>query len=349
MMLLVFPYSIDHFSFFHISVLIKPVLIFLYTIFFYSLFIRFFSHSDLKGFAKALTWLLICQLIFIGLQVVLGDHPVLMIFNHKEVETGFGVRAPGTFDWVYITCYFLSFYLIYQLLDLLMFKKAFSNLIILFFILIAIVLSQSKTGYLATLLICIYFFCFSIYAQIGIAKKLFIMFIAATVSLTSVVILLGIEFQYIEKFIELITEGRMDASTSTRKKQIILALSEGLSNWYSGSPLAFKGIIIENAYLDYLFRYGILGLLQYLFVLGFMITYSGWVACKVVNLYKLGKESQYAVKLAISAHLSMIAAALYSFTGTPIDAYKCAIWSSFIFSMVIFLNYRSYSLHTKKI
>lgn len=337
-MLLTFFFSITVFSSFHLSVLIKPFLLFFYVILFYSLLTEHFNSLSSIKIKRALTIVFILQIGVITLQIIFGDVAPLKILSFKKVYDGFGFRAPGTLDWVYITCYFLSFFLAVHIIEFFFGKNKKIAFIFIILSFLAIFLSQSKTGYLATVIVAIYFTFLSIILRLGIAKKIFFSMLVALLLLVALIVYLDINLDYITKFIDLIQQGKLDGSTSTRKKQTLVALNEGLKYWYSGSPLALKGFIIENSYLDYLFRYGIFGFIAFLSMVSVFYYYSLVVCINSKKLYSKGKISFELFQLSVGCHISFFAALLYSFTGTPIDAYRSALWSSFLISLVVFIS-----------
>ena len=57
-------------------------------VFFYSLLTTHFDLTNSNKIKKALTIVFIIQLLFIVSQIILGDIPLLMLFNSKEVYEG---------------------------------------------------------------------------------------------------------------------------------------------------------------------------------------------------------------------------------------------------------------------
>ncbi|MEL0647382.1 hypothetical protein V6248_08095 [Pseudoalteromonas agarivorans] len=337
-MLVSFSFTIEHFSAFHFSVLIKPILLFAYVVFFYSLLVENFNLTNGIKIKRALTTIFVLQIIVIILQIVFGDIAPLKILSFKEVYSGFGFRAPGTFDWVYITCYFLSFFLALYIIEFFFGSKKKSAALFIILAFLAIFLSQSKTGYLATIIIALYFTLLSIVLRLGIAKKIMFIMVIFLILFISSIIYFEINLDYITRFIDLLLRGRLDGSTSTRKGQTLLALKEGFEHWYSGSPMALQGSIIENSYLDYLFRYGLLGLFAFTSMLFIFYYYSLVVCIQCKQLYDKKQVSFELFQLSVACHISFFAASIYSFTGTPVDAYRSALWSSFIIALVTFIN-----------
>ncbi|WP_158678132.1 hypothetical protein [Pseudoalteromonas sp. T1lg23B] len=336
-MFVAFFFQWQKFSAFHAGVLVKPFMLFLCTLAFFSLLKAHFKLVELPKLGNILFIMLLLQLVLIALQIILGDIPALKIISFKKVYDGFGFRAPGSFDWVYITCYVLSFYLAYFIVELFLGTRKAIALLMIIMIFIAIFLSQSKTGYLATALLALYFSLLSITLNLGIAKKLLLLKLCFISVATFAIIQLNLNLDYIANFIELMSQGQLDGSTSTRKLQTIIAIEQGLTYWYSGSPLALNGVIIENTYLDYLFRYGLLGFIS--IVLLFMTCY--FYSLKVCftsrkNISILGFKH---LQLSIAAHIAITSAILYGFTGTPLDASRSAIWSAFILALIAYLDH----------
>lgn len=337
-MLVTFMFNVPNFSFFHISVLVKPFLLFLFVVFFYSLLTAHFTLENTGKIKNALAIVFIMQLIFILLQIILGDIPLLMLFNSKEVHSFIGVRAPGTFDWVYITCYFLSFFLAIYIIEFFFGKKKFFALAFIIIAFLAIFLSQSKTGYVATIAVALYFTFLSVLLRLGIASKILVSMFTLLILFILFIIYFEINLDYISRFVIFLLQGRLDGSTSTRTHQTLIALEQGLTYWYMGSPLALEGSIIENTYLDYLFRYGLPGLLAFTSIVIIFYSYSLMVCINATKLYRQGLLTFQVFQLSIGCHIALFAASLYSFTGTPLDAYRSALWSCFIISLTAYIN-----------
>lgn len=337
-MLITFMFNVPNFSFFHISVLVKPFLLFLFVVFFYSFLTTHFDLANSGKIKKALAIIFIMQLIFILLQIILGDIPLLMLFNSKEVYSFLGVRAPGTFDWVYITCYFLSFFLAIYIIEFFFGRRKLFALIFIICAFLAIFLSQSKTGYVATIVVAFYFTFLSVLLRLGIASKILISIFTLLVLFIVFIIYFEINLDYISRFVIFLLQGKLDGSTSTRTHQTLVALDQGLTYWYMGSPLALEGSIIENTYLDYLFRYGLPGLLAFTSIVIIFYSYSLMVCINANKLYRQGLLTFQVFQLSIGCHITFFAASLYSFTGTPLDAYRSALWSCLIISLTAYIN-----------
>ena len=335
--LLVFPQILDKTNFFHIGLILKVFTFSLFIVASYSVLRKNFNLENTARLTGVFYVILLLQLLFVLLQLIFGDTSWLAWWNHKEVTTPWGKRAPGTFDWVYSTCYFLTFFIPLLLLNSVNSGYKLLNALLLGAVLIVILLSQSKTGYLATVLVFIYLFVFMWLSRAQGTGRIALLYVVMALFLVGVLLYSGIELEYISNFIDLITRGSTDGSTYTRLHQTKLAVGEGLAYWYKGSPDVLRGVVIENAYLDYLFRYGIWGLAQYLFFIGLLVLSSGVVAYKAIAQAKAKLIAQQIAVLALCCHVSMIALAFYSLSAATADAYKSSMWTCFVFTLTIFV------------
>jgi hypothetical protein len=185
----------------------------------------------------------------------------------------------------------------------------------------------------------LYFVFLSIVLRLNITRRLLLILLLAAGLLFSAMALLGIRPEYIFNFIELLQSGQLDASTSTRKAQTLIALEQGLSYWYRGSPAALDGVIIENTYLDYLFRYGVIGAFISLAMMLILYFYSFVLLYYVRVQYVRQQASLGLFQLALGCHVSMFSVFFYALSGTPLDAYRSAVWSSFLVALLAWLHY----------
>ncbi|MBZ9610296.1 hypothetical protein [Rheinheimera maricola] len=339
--LLVFPQILAVTTFFHIGLILKVFTFSLFIVAVYSVLRKSFNVNNTPSLTRLFYLVLLLQLMFVALQLVFGDTTWLGWWNHKEVVTAWGKRAPGTFDWVYSTCYFLTFFIPMLLLNSVRSRYKFLNAILLGAVLIVVLLSQSKTGYLATVLVFAYLLLFMWCSGAKASGRVALLYLLMAVFLLLVLIYSGIELEYISNFIELISSGSTDGSTYTRLHQTKLAVGEGLAYWYQGSPDVLRGVVIENAYLDYLFRYGIWGLMQYLVFIGLLVLISGVVAYKAVQQANAALIPNQTALIALCCHISMVALSIYSLSAATADAYKSSMWTCFVFTLTIFVYHYS--------
>lgn len=335
--LFVFPQILASTNFFHIGLTLKVFTFSLFIVAVYSVLCKSFNVYNTNQLTRLFYVVLLLQLGFVMLQLVFGDMAWLGWWNQKEVITPWGKRAPGTFEWVYSTCYFLTFFIPLLLINSVKSNYKIFNALLLSVLLMVILLSQSKTGYLATVLVFVYLLVFMWLSGTPGARRVALLYMVMTVFLVLVLLYSGIELEYISNFIELILRGSTDGSTYTRMYQTRLAVSEGLTYWYQGSPDVLRGVVIENAYLDYLFRYGIGGLIQYLLFIGLMVLLSGVVAYRAVKQSNARLIPLATAVIALCCHVSMVALAFYSLSAATADAYKSSMWTCFVFTLTIFV------------
>jgi len=335
--LLVFPQILAVTTFFHVGLILKVFTFSLFIVALYSVLRKSFNVDNTPSLTRLFYLILLLQLMFVALQLVFGDTTWLGWWNHKEVVTPWGKRAPGTFDWVYSTCYFLTFFIPMLLLNSVRSRYKFFNAVLLGAVMIVILLSQSKTGYLATVLVFLYLLIFMWFSGAVGAGRIALLYLLLAVFLLLVLLYSGIELEYISNFIDMVTRGSTDGSTYTRLYQTKLAVGEGLAYWFRGSPDVLRGVVIENAYLDYLFRYGIWGLVQYLLFIGLLVLLSGMVAYRAVQQSNAKLIPAQTAVIALCCHISMVALAFYSLSAATADAYKSSMWTCFVFTLTIFV------------
>src|SRR5690606_8558831 len=107
--------------------------------------------------------------------------------------------------------------------------------------------------------------------------------------IVTVLVVFELRMEYVFTFIELLQSGKMDGSTATRTAQTYQAINEGLTYWYRGSPSALEGVIIENTYLDYFFRYGVPGLTAIVLIIAVLFLYSFSITFRARVLLAQGK------------------------------------------------------------
>lgn len=347
----IFFQRIPEATFFELGILVKFFIFFVFTLLIYMLFNGLYpkkeSVNDISEVFLAVFYL---QIFFIFLQVFFGDNSFLAIWNHKAVVTAWGMRPPGTFDWVYTTCFFLTFFIIYFTYQVLLGLKVKRSIVILVLSFFCILLSQSKVGYVTTIASLIYFYFLLIGFSLQGKYRLFILFLSVVFLFIGIILYSSIDISYVSNFLTMFLDGKLDGSTGTRKKQALLALSQGLQYWYSGSPQALQGVIIENGYLDYFFRYGLFGFVSYILLLFISYFYSLFVLRKVVFSFKRSFASVELLIFMMSIHISLFSMLLYTNSGTITDGYKASFWFLILLTSCFWVNkVCSYKCPLKKV
>ncbi|WP_335903764.1 hypothetical protein [Shewanella algae] len=333
----VFIQDLEYASFFHVGVIVKHFLLFIFCVCFYSILVSAFSsYEDLVRVSRAFFYLLIAQICYVILQVIYPESDFLSIWNHKEVVTDFGLRPPGFFDWVYATCFFYVYFIVCCILNYSFKVSAVKNLLLLGFLLVLVLVSQSKAGYVTVFLSILYTAFISKFFLLKNVCRIVSLMCLGVALLIFIIVGVGIDLTYISNFVQMFLDGKLDGSTGTRQYQAELAISQGISYWNSGSPLAKDGIIIENAYLDYLFRYGILG---GIFFILFMLSawwYSFMVMRSVIMDFREGRVGVRPLAVVISCHVTVFASIIINNSGSITDGYKSSFWFYIILSVLFF-------------
>lgn len=329
---------------FEIGIIIKLFLLFVILHAAYAFIRPSFVLGREDGFIKAIFIVYGLEVVFVISQFILPDGEILKIWSAHPIKSYWGFRAPGTFEWVYALCFISVFILTYTGFSLDEETRK-SPLTIYYFCVFSIfmcivVLSQSKAGYVALFLSLIYGLLLDRLLT-GKFERALISVIGGFVALLALFILfVGIEFSYISNFVELLSSGELDSSTNYRKYQIELAWSHGIENWHRGTVFDEDKLIIENAYFDYLYRYGIAGLFFYGLFSITLVLYSLAVLANVAKNLKLGLENSKIYRLMLATHLTFFSALWFSFSYAPLDGYKTSVWSYFCLALALVISQR---------
>jgi len=312
-----------------IFVFVKPIFNVIVFVAAYNCSSNFLLPESQKHIDRVINSIYILLLISIFVQYINPSFSFIRLFNASDIVTPMGHRAPGTFEWVYNTCAVLGFYLIFCLTKLFVYKQKkyiFSILITL----LAIFISQSKVGYVATLFSVGYLgFLLVIFGFRG-GRTLIICMLSLFITSVFLIIASGIEISHISRFIEFLTgDGKIDGSTMTRLRQANLAWDTGIENWFYGKPGSYEKVI-ENAYLDYFYRYALFGLATIIIFVVLLILSSFLILRLTVRL-----TTKYSTlnALLFSCHISIVSMAFYALAGNPFDGYKIGFFIALVFGL----------------
>ncbi|WP_297481106.1 hypothetical protein [uncultured Photobacterium sp.] len=237
-----------------------------------------------------------------------------------------GLRVNSIFRYSYLYAVFINFFIGFFFAIYIRDKQK-RHLLYILVLFIFLLLTQSKTAYLSLFFtISILLLLYLINENIDISSKLFVstaIIIFSCVIIYILFVFFSDKISHVLNFINYIngTAG-IDGSTQTRltqfntTKYLIDQMGSdilfGLGSNGSGS------IILENAYLDYVVSYGILGLLCYVCLIFYFIFMGGGDFRKLLTSY----TSPFTIGfLCMSVSLLILA-----FSSSPTDAYR----SSFI-------------------
>jgi hypothetical protein len=305
----------------------------------YILLFDVFSRLLIDRFISVLMFFYFLEILFVCMQFFFGDNTILQIWSSHSVKSFWGIRAPGTFEWVYTLCFVFVFVLSYSVFKTVRSCSKWKSLFIncSFFLFVSVVsLTQSKSGYVACILTGLYGL-FLDWLLIGRCNKRFIFsvfFIVLCVVFVSVTY--DLEFSYISRFIDGYVSGDLDSSTNYRMLQLDTAFNDGMNNWYKG--VSTNELIVENAYFDYFYRYGIFGFLAYVLFVSCAYIYSLVVTVRISRVVRAFQLSENVYLLALCSHLTLFSVFFFSLSFSPFDGYKSAAWSYFNLSMSMALS-----------
>ncbi|MEI9752332.1 O-antigen ligase family protein [Moellerella wisconsensis] len=235
----------------------------------------FNSYSiSINSFYKSLTVVYFFIFLFIIIQILIPQSYFESLFSKKPAFDYTGYRIGGPFEWSYILAFTILPIFMMNLHNIIYNKKYdFINLFIIITSLIFIILSQSKSAYLALFLsILIYFIFCSIRSIKALITFVILTFILLLLSYFLFDNITTDDFSHINNFINNANNGSIDGSTLNRINQIKKALILLENNFLFGYPSA--DMVIENSYFFYAYFYGLIGLLTYLFLFSFLLFIS---------------------------------------------------------------------------
>lgn len=268
---------------------------------------------------------------------------ILSSINPRPLITWNGLQIGGPFIWSYSLGFFfiLIFFTFIKFNNLNFLKKDIYSFLLLSFILI---MTQSKAVYLSILIIGILFFIFYFKDKnISFNKK----FKIWVISLVMIILLIFLIINNLEllgniyNFINGISNDNPDSSTAGRLRQLSYLNYTIDNNILFGYP--YVDIVIENAYGYYLYNFGLIGLLSYLFLIIFLLTKN----------FRLIKKYQYTIFLSNSEKALLFGFWAYTFSiaffslgSSILDGHK----SGYLFWLLLALYHSSiYNLKKEKI
>lgn len=266
------------------------------------------------------------------------------VINNRPIWGFRGISVGGPFVWSYIFSFFLlPVFFVYFHLTLLRFN--FVRFVLLTCVLILLLLGQSKACYLALVVCLLNYFIVAFLTNKVSRKKLVFIFLFFSFLITSALVMLPELFSAIIEGFTSILEGRIDASTSGRIRQITIA-TEALS---SGDVIPFifgedvPVEVIENAYFSYFYKYGVVGLFSLILFYGYLI----FVSYKYLFYALIRNYSDISVAIFFAFNATTLSLIFFSAGSSPIDANKSSFFFFLFWSTVIYL--KEYQYHEKKL
>lgn len=294
------------------------------------------GHIQDKIFFKLATIVILSQTIFIIIQHLFPEHDLVLLFSNQHLNTYHGARYGGTFDWSYSLCFVLVPVGIFFLSESIT-KGKFVYLSLYFLALILVFVSQSRVGIVSYVLLSVY--TVILLGKLYLFKVRFLSYAIALITLIILILYIGFNL-FSESFSYL-----FDAYQQIKYEKYIryTARLDQMSNIFhmSGLELVFGGfgsskMTIENAYGDYLFKYGILGVTIYVLFIGHLILKT---FIDFIKNYRKGEVIGNS-SVVISVHAMVLSVIPFSLAFSPIDAHKTAVYF-FVFLGLYFSTQKS--------
>ncbi len=255
------------------------------------------------------------ELSFLVFQYNYPRHPFVMAFSRSHISSFLGIRLSGSFDWSYAFTFFLQFYCIYYFF-IYIYKRSIFAFLLFIATSIAIFTAQSRTGIGSYFLIMSYIMFFASKSKTKLIPKVIIVMMMV---LIAIAVVSSDDFTYIKN--KMVSEhGKLNITRYlARQAQLRHILkSDGIELLFGNSKA--EDLTIENAYGDYLYRYGVGGLICYLAFVAILIMSARWIVTIAYN-----QENENLKALGMAIYGMTISVPLYSFACSPLDGHKISI------------------------
>lgn len=308
---------------------------FAFYLFVFLIVLNILSNSNIspKQMKKGVDLTIISLFVFNILHLIKPE--LVSLINNRPMWGFRGISVGGPFVWSYIFSFFLL-PIFYIYLHLVLTKFSFRNLFALFFILSCLLLGQSKACYLALAFTLLNYTLISMVYKLDNRRKIY----AGAFCFLIVIILTLSAFPsffsgVIDGFISLLN-GKSDASTSGRLRQINLAISS-IKDANIIELLFGVGVpeeVIENAYFSYFYKYGLLGAgaIVLLYTYLFIISYK-YLKYAIRNRY-----DSISLSIVLGFNAMTISLFIFSLGASPIDANKSSYFFFFSWALVLYIR-----------
>lgn len=267
---------------------------------------------------------------------------LVSVINKRPIWDFRGISLGGPFVWSYIFAFFLI-PIFYFYLNLLLSKFHLKNLLSVIFILICMLLGQSKACYLALAFSLVNYTFISIYYKLENRRKIYFGVIFFCLLIITILSVFPELFSGVLNGFTSLLQNEVDASTSGRIRQINLTLlsvvNGNISEFIFGIKIPSE--IIENAYFSYFYKYGVVG------VIGLLTFYVYLTFISYKYIYDAIKWQYDLISLSIIIGFNAMVISIYIFSlgASPIDANKSSYFFFFIWAVVLYIrNYNERKL-----
>lgn len=261
-------------------------------------------------------FLYISIISFIILQLTLPDTKVVsLVTNRSILHPWLGIQIGGPFIWSYSLAFILTLPLSLFLSGILYSDRKALFIFLTISTLVIFFLTQSKSAYLALMLIFTVFFILY-YRMLSFGNRFLLTFSMAS--------FFALCFYYfskylshlgnIERFINSLTEGQLDASTNARYNQLSYLGDSLRENPFFGYPQDY--VIIENAYGYYTYFFGVVGAFVYILLLIILFRLL------LIIAFRDSRANTEFFGLKVSFAIFVASAFIFSLSNPPLDSVK---------------------------
>ncbi|RZF79181.1 hypothetical protein EXT46_14915 [Pseudoalteromonas sp. CO325X] len=279
----------------------------------------------MQDLRKALYMIVASLLLFILFHFAAPELAIVKLQTPRLAIDFTGFRIGGPLEWSYIFAFCITPVLIMAIHETIRREGGTLSLILALLLMGTLLLSQSKSAYLATFCTLLLYLCFS-FLNYRSNKLLITLVTLSACALTYTFITFSDQFAHIWGFIDSLESGQSDASTKARLNQISLIALTVENSILMGYPIIYENI--ENGFAHYLYFYGLIGLTAYLAFIG-----SFWFDCyyKCRQFFLMQKGKNMGLHLGILAFATVVP--IYALSASPTDSHKGAY---FFFSLMAF-------------
>jgi hypothetical protein len=263
-------------------------------------------------------------ILFIALQLIVPDFFLVKLLTKKPALDYLGFRIGGPLEWSYVYCFCMMPTIFMGMHQFVRKEGRKWNYFVTILVLFAFLLSQSKAAYISLILFMAIWIVFSIYLY----KRNYRLFVGLFIFL---ILSSGFVYVFWDLFAHVIgflKNRGVDGSTTNRLHQFEVVRLTLENNLIFGFPTRY--IVIENAYMHYLYNYGVLGLTNYIILFGCFFIDACLRLKKIVS-NRNGND--------VGLYIGMVSFAgsvfIYALGASPTDANKASYFFYFIYGVFI--------------
>ena len=265
---------------------------------------------DAPKLRKILNTVLLICVIFIFLQLVVPDNPIIKSVSPRTIFGNLGIWIGGPFIWSYSFGVFLLIIYSMYLFDVFNGKSMRFQILVFTIIIFLMIFTQSKAVYLSAMFITLLAVVYKCSYRLNtlFLKRLILLLTAITVLCVYIFLEHLENLGNIARFVNFLITREVDASTASRLAQLEKIHLVTFVDWLFGAPST--GYEIENTYGYKLVNFGLLGVTTLLLQLTFIFLIA-------LKMFRWVPASEYFAFFALSVSLP-----IFMLGSIPLDGPK---------------------------